>query len=144
MSAGVVIFRRNKEIKYLVLKYGLGHWDFVKGNIKKDEEEVAALRREATEEAGITDLQLYKDFNERINYFYKKDKELIFKRVIYYVGETKTKKITLSFEHTDYRWLPYNRALKQITYKTSKDTLVKAHTFILEKIKNKKLDEFIT
>ncbi|RLG60142.1 MAG: diadenosine tetraphosphate hydrolase, partial [Candidatus Hydrothermarchaeota archaeon] len=42
-SAGVIIFRRDEEIKYLLLKYGYGHWDFVKGNIEKGENEIETI-----------------------------------------------------------------------------------------------------
>ena len=40
-SCGAVIFRMEGKIrKYLLLHYESGHWDFVKGNVEKGEEEL--------------------------------------------------------------------------------------------------------
>jgi len=107
-SAGAIIFRKNKgKIYYLVLKYGLGHWDYVKGHIEKGESLEETVRREAGEEAGIRDLEFIKGFKEWFKYFFKQKGQNIFKIVTFLLAETKTKKIKLSYEHLDYKWLPY-------------------------------------
>ena len=51
----------------------------------------------------------------------------VFKKVVFYLAETKTKIIQLSHVHLDYRWLCYADALKRITYKNAKDVLEKAN-----------------
>ncbi|KKP93124.1 MAG: NUDIX hydrolase [Parcubacteria group bacterium GW2011_GWA1_36_12] len=56
----------------------------------------------------------------------------IFKLVTFFVAETKTKDIKLSPEHIGYLWLPYEEALKKITYKNSKELLKKANSYILK------------
>lgn len=56
--------------------------------------------------------------------------EWIFKLVIFYLAETKTKEVKISFEHIDYKWLLYEEALKQLTYKNSKEILKKANNFL--------------
>ena len=129
-SAGVVIFRKNREIKYLLLLYGLGHWGFVKGNIEKGEEELETVRREAEEEAGIKDLKFVEGFRESISFFYRRGGELIKKFVTYYLAETKTKRIRLSYEHKDYKWLPYEEALKFLKFENVKNVLEKANEFL--------------
>src|SRR3989344_4160126 len=99
-SAGAVIFRKDEGRKYLLLHYESGHWDYVKGNVEREEEIEDTIKREAQEEAGISDLKFISGFNEKINYFYaKKDKELISKSVIFLLAETKQKEIRLSHEH---------------------------------------------
>ena len=129
-SCGAVIFIKEKEIKYLLLHYGLGHWEFVKGKTENNENDKETVIRETKEEVNIEDLKFIPGFKEKIQFFYKKDKELVKKEVIYYLAETKTKKVKLSFEHINYKWLNYEEALKQLTFKNSKEILKKAHEML--------------
>ncbi len=129
-SAGAVIFRQNKERLYLLLHYEAGHWDFPKGNIEKNETEEETARREIEEETGIRNLRFIKGFREFIHYFYKKDKNLVSKKVVFLLAETKEEHIKLSFEHIGYKWLNYDRAIEQITYNESKKILQKAEKFL--------------
>src|SRR3989344_8094708 len=88
-SAGAIVFRHEgKKVKYLLLQYGAGHWDYVKGNFEPDEEEEETVLREAEEEAGLMDLKLIRGFKERISYFYKSEGKTISKEVVFYLGET--------------------------------------------------------
>ncbi|MCZ6613989.1 MAG: NUDIX domain-containing protein, partial [Thaumarchaeota archaeon] len=58
-SAGAVVYLRNgNEVKYLLLNYAHGHWDFPKGHIDPGEQEIDTVKREVREETGITDLEL--------------------------------------------------------------------------------------
>ena len=150
ISSGAVVFRRKKDkIYYLLLHYDAGHWDFPKGHIEKGETDIETMKREIWEETGIKDIRVIKGFREYIKYFFrniynlsKKDKgkaEWIFKIVIYFLAETETENIKISFEHIGYKWLVYNDALKQITFKNSKEILKKANNFLLKTmaVKNK-------
>ena len=146
-ASGVVIFRRqNKEIYYLILDYGYGYWGFSKGHMEKGEELKQTALREAEEETGVKDLKFIKGFEEKSEYSYEvngqkifmennrnsfklKDKD-IFKIVIYFLAETKTKKIAISPEHKAYKWLLYEEALDKLTYKDCKETLEKANEFL--------------
>ena len=128
-SAGAIIFIREKEIKYILLHYESGHWDFVKGHIEENEDEKETVTREAKEEVGIKDLKFIPNFKEKIQFFYRRD-DLIKKEVIYYLAETKTKKVKLSYEHIGYEWLNYKEALKQLTFKDSRTILKKAHKML--------------
>ena len=135
-SAGAVIFIREKEIKYLLLHYGLGHWDFVKGNIEDKEDDKETIIREIEEETNIKDLKFIPNFREKIQFFFKRKGELVKKEVIYYLAETKTTKVKLSFEHIGYKWLNYKDALKQLTFKTSKEILKKANSMLKNSLLN--------
>ncbi len=135
ISAGAIVFRIDKQSrkpKYLLLHYGSGHWDFVKGHIEGRETEEETLRREAKEEAGLTDLKLVKGFREKLSYFYNKDGSTVAKDVIFFLAETKVAEgdVKLSFEHSDYVWLDFDAAAKKVTYSSSKDVLKKAHEFL--------------
>jgi hypothetical protein len=52
------------------------------------------------------------------------------KAVIYFLAETTTGNVTLSSEHSGYLWLPYEEALKRLTFSNARDLLAKAHTFL--------------
>ena len=129
-SSGAIIFIRDKPIKYLLVQYGFGHWGSVRGNIEENETEKETAIREAEEETGISDLIFMENFKEKISFFYKMNNELINKEITFFLAETKTEKIKLSFEHKDYKWLEIESALKLIKFKNSKDVLIKADKFL--------------
>ena len=132
-SAGAIIFRKNRgKIYYLILKYGEKHWDYVKGHIEKGETLEDTVRREAKEETGIDDLKFIEGFKEWFKYFFKHEGKNIFKIVTFLLAETKTKDIKLSFEHLDYKWLPYEEALKQLTFDNARKVLEKANKYLLQ------------
>ena len=129
-SVGAVVFRVDGNRKYLLLHYEAGHWDFPKGNVEKGETPENTARREIREETGIEDIAFIPGFDERIRYFYKREKKTIAKEVEFLLAETKSEKITLSFEHTGFEWLGYDRASERITFRNSKDILKKAESFL--------------
>lgn len=57
----------------------------------------------------------------------------IFKMVVFYLAQTQEKEIKISFEHKGFKWLPYEEALKQLTFKNAKEILEKANDFIFGK-----------
>ncbi|HET6518185.1 MAG TPA: bis(5'-nucleosyl)-tetraphosphatase [Nitrosopumilaceae archaeon] len=126
-SAGAVIFREISDgVVFLLLHYPSGHWDFVKGKIEKNENPLQTVIRESKEETGISDLDFIEGFEESINYNFQFKDELVHKKVIFYLAETNTEKVTLSHEHLDFIWLDYKNALEKITYQNSKSVLSKA------------------
>lgn len=134
-SAGLVTyFNENGQILYLLLHYTAGHWDFPKGIIEEGETPVEAALRELKEEAGIT-AELDTHFQQPISYLFKDGKsELVSKKVLFFVGKTEEKKIILSDEHVDYKWLSYDEAQKQLTYANAKRILTMAHQYIIKKL----------
>lgn len=128
-SAGAIIFRQNKERKYLLLHYESGHWGYVKGHVEKNENTMETVKREAKEEAGITDLAFVPGFGEEVSYYYKEGESTIFKTVIFLLAETEQEEIRLSSEHIGYKWAGFQNALRQLTYANSKEILQKAESF---------------
>ena len=132
-SSGAVVFRKERnKIVYLLLHYGKGHWDFPKGHIEKGETEEETAIREAKEETGIEDLKFLDGFKEKIEYFFRQEGKTIHKMVIYFLAETKTKDIKISFEHSGFEWLDYEKALEKITFNNSREILKKAHSHLIK------------
>jgi 8-oxo-dGTP pyrophosphatase MutT (NUDIX family) len=127
-SAGCVLFQIDQGIiKYLLLRYGLGHWGFPKGNIEVGEKEQDAGIREVQEETGISKILLIDNFREKVHYIYKRQGKTIHKEVVYFLAKSNEKKVTLSFEHSEYKWLCYEDSLKQLNFENAKTVLMKAN-----------------
>jgi len=131
-SAGAIIFlKKNNIFNFLLLKYNAGHWGLVKGHIEDNETLKETIVREVREETGINDLVFIPGFKEKIEYFfYSRDGHKIFKINKIFLAETKKEEVNLSFEHTSFAWLPYNKALDKITFKKTKTLLTKAMKFL--------------
>lgn len=133
-SCGAVVYINNQEkTQYLLLNYAAGHWDFVKGNVEKGETEKQTVTRELQEETSIIQAEFIDIFRESINYFYRRQGLTINKEVVFFIIESKTDKVTLSFEHVGFIWLDYQHALDKLSFKNSKDVLQKAHEYLLKK-----------
>ncbi len=131
-SAGAVIFRKEKKsIVYLLLHYHFktDYWDFPKGNIESGESEEDAALREVKEETGLADVEIIPNFKEKINYFYKRDADTVFKEVVFYLAETNKRDVKISDEHTGYEWVDYQTALKRLK-ENSRNVLMKADEFL--------------
>ncbi len=130
-SCGAVVFLKNKEkVNYLLLHYEAGHWDFVKGNVEPNETEKDTVVRELKEETGIDDPCFIEGFKEKVQYFYRRQGTTVHKEVVFYLIETQTEKVKLSYEHIGYVWLGYHAALEKVTFKNAKDILQKANEFL--------------
>lgn len=133
-SCGAVIFINNQEkTRYLMLNYTAGHWDFVKGNVEPNETEKQTVTREMQEETGITQAEFIDGFRESISYFYRRQGLTINKEVVFYLIESQTDEVTISFEHIGFIWLDYPHAMEKLTFKNAKETLQKAHDFLSKK-----------
>lgn len=144
-SAGVVIFRREgKEILFLLLfkKYKTEYWDLPKGNIEKGEDLKKTAEREAAEETGITDLKFVPGFEEKVKWVYRFEGQLRFKTVTYFLAETQTKDVKVSYEHIKPGWFALAEAEKVLKHKDTKELLRKAQQF-LEKREKEGLSRFL-
>jgi 8-oxo-dGTP pyrophosphatase MutT (NUDIX family) len=130
-SAGIVIFRKeNSKNLFLLLRYPSGHWDFVKGKMEKDESTHETAVRETKEETGIKDVSFLENFEEWIDYNFQYQGELVQKKVVFFLAETKTKEIEISHEHLDYIWMDYNTAMEKTTFDNAKTVLTRAQALL--------------
>jgi len=131
-SAGIVAFRVDEDGQrlYLLLDYG-HHWDFPKGHLEAGETPIEAARRELKEETGVGRVEILPDFAAKISYFFREKRKaakgkssvLIHKTVTFFAGQIDTDKIKLSDEHVGFKFLPFEKALKRLTYPTARQVL---------------------
>jgi len=130
-SAGIVLFRKvDSKILFLLLHYPSGHWDFIKGKMEKGESTHDTAIREAKEETGITDITFLENFEEWIKYDFQYQGELVHKKVVFFLAETKTKEVMISHEHLDYTWMDYNTSMEKTTFDNAKTVLTRAQMLL--------------
>jgi bis(5'-nucleosidyl)-tetraphosphatase len=112
LSAGVVVVRETGDGWRVLLLRVYNYWDCPKGEVQPGEEPLAAARREADEEAGLTSLDFRwgEDFIETEPYSKNKVAR-------YYLAATAMEKVTLGInpalgraEHHESRWLSLDQA----------------------------------
>ena len=130
-------------IKYLILKRKLHWrgWEFPKGGVKKDENIENAIKREVKEETGLEIKGKIKKFDFHGSYKYKRNyssrPEYSGQSFSLYAVETFWKKVKVdNREHSAYKWLSFNDALKKITFENQKKSLKIVNNW-LENEKNK-------
>ncbi|MFW5952797.1 MAG: bis(5'-nucleosyl)-tetraphosphatase [Candidatus Natronoplasma sp.] len=134
VSAGVLVYREERPVKYLLLHYPAGHWDFPKGHIEENESMKETALRELREETGICkdEVELRSGFRETIDYLYKKRGELSHKKVIFFLGRTEKEEVEISREHQGYIWLPFEKAKQKVTFRNARKLLEKSQNFLEE------------
>lgn len=138
ISAGAIVFRRTKEgPRFLVLYHRGAYWNFPKGKIEKEERSFQAALRETREETGLApkDLKFTPSFKTREQFAFSRDKQKVFKIVIFYLAETKNPRIVISDRsHQGYGWFPYREAERILgKYEESKRVLKEANDYICGK-----------
>ena len=133
-SAGFIIISENdshnSDRSVLLLHYISGHWDFPKGNIEINENELQAAIRELKEETGIEDFTLLPDFNYILKYKYTRKSTLISKQVTLFLASTKVNQVRISHEHIGYQWTDINSSVQQLTYSNAKNAMIYAMKFL--------------
>ncbi len=130
-SAGAVLFYGNSsDREYLILHYPSGHWDFPKGNIEPDETIMQTARREVREETGIAEIDFRDGFEKKIEYYYRRDGQMVHKLVVFLLAGSKSRDVKISFEHEGYIWLHYPEAIMKLTFKNAKSILKDAEDFL--------------
>ncbi len=118
----------NNNIKYLILKRKLHWkgWEFPKGGVELFETKKMAVKREVMEETG---LKINKIVNHKIygKYDYKKilpDRPYKGQSYQLYSVELSNGIVRVDHrEHSSYLWLPYEKALKRLTWNNQKECL---------------------
>src|SRR3989344_4192175 len=118
------------EIYYAILhrhKHWSG-WEFPKGGVEEDEDEIEAVEREVKEETGLRTLEgTIKNYHLGGKYLYKrKFSDRVYEGQSYSLYSVEVKKGKLKVdknEHSDGKWMRYKEALKKLTCVNQKQCL---------------------
>jgi len=131
--------KTKKGIEYLILKRKLHWkgWEFPKGAIKFSETKKQAVERELLEETGLTPIRI-KRFNYSGRYNYRKmfpDRQGIKGQSFsLYAVEIKKAKVRLDkLEHSDYKWVGFEKAQKMLKFPNQKKALEIVDRWLKEK-----------
>ncbi|MDP2951105.1 MAG: NUDIX domain-containing protein [bacterium] len=109
-----------------------GVWEDITGRLNQFEDPETGLKREIFEETRLKNIKIIKPI--KIFHIFRGDRkstnELL--GIIYWV-KTQTKKIILSEEHSNYKWLKPKQALKIVTHPAIKKEIL---TFLKEHSKS--------
>ncbi len=134
ISAGIIVYRKTSQgLRFLLLYHGGRYWNFAKGHIEKEEKALEAAIRETAEETGLKkhDLKINNYFKAYEKFVFYKDKQKVFKTVIFYLAETPKTEVKISHEHEGFGWFSYKEALNQLSrHKDSAALLRRANNFI--------------
>lgn len=131
-SAGIIVYKiENHIIQYLLLHSARGFWDYAKGHLEDGETEEQAAERETLEETGLH-ATIEPDFRKKIEYSFKKGPDIIKKHVTFFIGHAHPGEIHLT-EHDSYCWLPFDQAMRQLTFDNAKQLLLEANKYLLNK-----------
>tara|TARA_R100000808_G_C2142307_1_gene150083 strand:- start:1229 stop:1675 length:447 start_codon:yes stop_codon:yes gene_type:complete len=126
-AAGIVPFKNDGEIKFLLIKNDLG-WEFPKGHIEEGETKIQTAKRELEEETGLLWFKIIPSFKFISKYLITKNyatgEELVEpepKIVTYFIAKvfSHKDKVKLSEEHHSYGWFSLEEANKKL-YRTKK------------------------
>ena len=117
-----ICFHENRHIGTL--------FDHILSLFPKNETTHETAIRETKEETGITDIVFVENFEKWIKYNFKYQGELVQKKVVFFLAETKTEEIEISHEHSGYTWMDYNTAMEKTTFDNAKTVLTKAQKLI--------------
>ena len=124
--------KQGSDIYFLVLKRAetkiYEHlWQSVAGKIEKGEKAWETAVREVKEETGSDVSRLF--VADHISQFYEAHKDRI-NIVPVFGAEILEEKITISSEHSDYKWLKFNKAVKFLSWNGQKKGLKSVYEMI--------------
>ncbi len=126
---GVVFTRKNGEILYVVIRSTGGDYGFPKGHMEPGEDEHTTALREIREEVGL-DVSFQNGFREE-NVYPLPNKPGVTKQVIFFLAEFSGQVLRHQPEElTGVYLMPYEEALRVLTFAASKEILIKADKFL--------------
>lgn len=128
----IVAYAKVKNrIYYLILKRKLRWrgWEFPKGGLEKNESIINTIKRELKEETTLIPLEgKIRNFKIQGKYDYKKKYPerpgFIGQSYSLYSAEIKKQKVKIdNREHSNYKWLEFEDAVKKLTFPNQKECL---------------------
>lgn len=129
-SCGFVTYKRIENVNhYLIIKSLNGDVGFPKGHMEPRESELETAIRELKEETGV-DVKVIQGFRRQIEYELRRVPDTI-KQSVYFLGECTSDKIICQEEEVaEAGFIPYEDALKILTFEETKSILKDAEAII--------------
>ena len=129
VSAGGIVFRRvpGEPTRFLLIRDPYRNWGFPKGHLEDGETPAEAADRETREETGLDRLILHGPIR-LIDWHFRFRGRRIHKYCHFFLFES-TKGVPVPQQSegiSDYRWLPLDQALKQLSYDNARGVLKRA------------------
>lgn len=130
-SYGIMPLRGKKgEWEIFLIHMNAGHWSFPKGHPEENESGLEAAQRELFEETGLQVDHLLSKNSFEEQYFFKREGELIKKKVVYFLAEVSGKP-NLQFEEIQAgKWVKGDEAGDLLTFTEDKRLLQQVFNFL--------------
>ncbi len=127
-SCGAVIYYETNGARvYLVEKMLKGHKSLCKGHVEENETEYETASREIQEETNLK-IHFADGFRECIEYSPYSD---CMKEVVFFLAKAESMNVFAQPEEVaSISWLPYGKALENLTYESDKAVLQKADEYL--------------
>lgn len=127
-SAGCLIYKKETEIKYLIMLDRNDNYAFPKGHIEEGESLKEAAKRETKEEVGL-DINIENDFEYKIEYLINEGKT---KKIVYYYLTEIIDQVPYinDGEAKEILFLNYEDAYNKCTYDLTKQVLFEANKYL--------------
>ena len=130
-SVGAVVVNSKNEFLLLLARKSV-YWNFPKGHMEGQEDELDTMRREVEEESGIKNFTLIEGFREVEDYAFTRDGYKSNKIAILYLIRTDDP-VEINLESREFRWVDYETALEMVKYDAQREIIKKAYAFITKK-----------
>jgi 8-oxo-dGTP pyrophosphatase MutT (NUDIX family) len=120
-SVGAIVLN-NSFHTLLLFQRKNTYWEFPKGKMEPGEREIDTLQREIFEETGIRKFRMVKGFRKVMHYDFRYKGQRIRRKVVYFLVKTGDR-VRISDEHSEYLWLPLDRAKSRLKH-TNQITLI--------------------
>jgi bis(5'-nucleosidyl)-tetraphosphatase len=126
---GAIVIFNNKYLLVKAREKDGGHWNFPKGHVEDGETEEETALREIKEEVGL-EVEFVKSFRD-VNIYYDHINK-VDKQVVFFLAKAKSDKVVLQeSEVAGFEWLEFDDAVAKVTHDDARETLQKAHVFVL-------------
>ena len=134
---GIVFRKIDGRMQYLLLRRipSIGRfWQPVTGGLEEGETKIEALKREVLEETRIRNIVRiiegvhYYEFTSTHPFwdsFKRETGQALLKEYVFGVEISSNEKIAIGWEHSEYRWVSFEEALKLLKWKDNKEALRK-------------------
>lgn len=130
-AAGCVVVRETRrEPLFLLVRSRAGFWGIPKGRREKKELSRDTALRELREETGLARFFIMNGFRARYSYVHGEGKEGAHKTVTAYLVKTDNAAVTISREHTAFRWVSYEEAMRMIVFRSARTPIARAYRFL--------------